>query len=181
MKQFIFALTCITLFACTPNKDKIGKVKSIFDVLESAEEILAQVDTTKAFSAYRDIRSKLLYVQENYKDTMDKPTALTLGDFHGMRKVLSYFDENYKEFEEEMEYSRSQLNDMISDLEANKMSEENFNKYYQTELDAVLDLNTRIQGATNNTMSTLEKYDARLPELNKIIDDLKAKTDTTAN
>ena len=180
MNKFIITiLWCTTLIACNSNKDKIGKVKSMYDILESAEEIVEQVDTGEAFSAHREIKQKLLFIQKNYPDTIDKPSALFIGDVHSMRKILTHFKESREEFEEEIEYSKEQLEDMISDLEENKMPADKFNEYYQTEMDAILDLNTRVQRATNNTLNSLEKYKDGKAKLDSIINGIKAAIDTT--
>ena len=181
MTRIIIIIASLIIVGCNPNKDKIGKVRSLHNVLDNTVELLDEVDTNTAYTANSQLQEELLFVQKTYQDTMDKETAMLLGDFYSMRKVLSYHQNNYEKYIEEIAYSRSQLDDLIADLENNKVPEDKFNQYYQSELDAILDLNTRIQHATNNAVSALDKYEKQHAKLQEIIDQLKAQRDTTSN
>ena len=125
------------------------------------------------------MEEQLLFVQEHYRDTMDKERAVAMSEYYNLKKGFNHFSEKEQEFRKEIAFSREQLDNMITDLENSNMEIDSFNKYYEMEMEAILDINKRVQDATNILTSAFSKYDKIHEDIDAFVIDLRAQVDST--
>ena len=94
MKKYLVGIIVVSLVlgACTQvNEKEIGEVDGLINILGETEKTLLSVDTSRAFSAKRQIAQDLMLI-ESTTDTLDKETAFKLGDYYaGKKKAYPFF------------------------------------------------------------------------------------------
>ncbi len=171
----------IFLAGCVNNKEHIAKVESLKEILGNTQEIFAEVDTAKVGEINRKMETQLLYIQKHYRDTVNKPEAMQLGNYYNLKKGFHQFVSRQQEFRDEIAYGQEQLDNMIMDLQNGTLPIDSFPRYYEMEMESILDLNKRVQSATNVLNSSFSKYETQGPEITEIVDQLKQQADSTAS
>lgn len=177
MKKLFFCLLFSTLaFACSnSNENEVAKVSGLEEILLNTEEVLNSVDTSETFALYREVKHNLKFIQNNYSDTMQKDDAFTLGDYNANRKALYFFVENYNKFNNEIELSKNQLNNLKTDLANNTINIDDFPNYFETEQQIIIELNNQVSTAVNGINTVISNYKDLTPKVNKIIADIKTQ------
>lgn len=171
----------ILLVSCTNNKEHIAKVESLQEILGNTEEIFAEVDTAKVLEINKTMEQHLLYIQKHYNDTVNKDKAMSLSNYYNLKKGFHQFVSRHNEFRKEIDYGYEQLNNMITDLENGTMPVDSFSRYYEMEMESILDLNKRVQSATNVLNSSFSKYETQGPDIKQFYEELKQQVDSTAS
>lgn len=174
--KWLFSIsTALLIVSCSSNDRFLADVEKLEETLTKAEESLKAVDTSKTGEYFRISNEKLKFIQENFKDTMDRETTLIIADYAASRKSLRMFMENYSDVTKELDYSRSQLAALKADIQKGLMPEDKFTDYYSSESKSVEKLDELVQNLVQWYDSALKMYEAKSPPVEKIISSLKEK------
>jgi len=159
------------LFSCTSKADqaKIQSIDTLMLTLNDAEEMLLSVDANLVDEKLNELKEKEDFLKKNLRDSLDKPTALEIGEYFTYGKALRFYKENYSEFMEAINTSRKQLNDLKADVENGLLTDEKFNEYYNNEMRIALEITQNVERAVNGVNVVLPKIDEKQPVIEKII------------
>ncbi len=166
----------ISLFSCgTRNAQFVSQVEELEETIQKAQQSIVTIDTSKIGNALRISTGNLKFIQENFKDTMDKETAFLMSDYSASRKSLKRLLENYSDVIRELSYSQSQLANLKLDVENNVMEEQKFNDYYSSESKSVEKLDEYAKNIVEWYASALRMYEEKNSAVEKIVGQLNAK------
>jgi len=177
MKNYIIILLTIGLVfnACKNSFEKeIGEVDGLINIITETENILLSIDTSRAFTASRQIKSDLEQLNAA-KDTLTKEEAFRLDDYYSGKKKLYRLASDYASYNSQINFSKTQLANLKQDLTNGKITKEDFSNYYESEHAVVFDLNSQINKAVNGLEETLEKLRIDREEILNIIEQHKQK------
>ncbi len=180
MRKTILLLSLAALFAScnqTPYKAEIAELDRLIVKLDSAKNILQNVDT----NGYRDyakrFQSNLNFVTNHFrnsKDTIDRDLALFMADYRSLKKPYLNFHSTYDQAARDLEFTEKQLLTLKHDLEHNLLDSIVVRKMFDREVEetnAIVDLVKRIDFGddyTRELASTLE------PKMDSVIVVLKS-------
>lgn len=170
---FLFFTGFLAISCGTPNTKFIAEVEKLEETLKRVEQELQVVDTSKIGAYLRISNENLKFIQENFKDTMNKETAILISDYSASRKSLRMFNENYSDIMKELAYSKTQLYSMKTDIENNLMAEDKFTDYYSSESKSVEKLAELIQNLVQWYGSAIKMYEAKSPGVEEIVSQMK--------
>ncbi len=175
MKKIIILLVIgSTIFACKNAYEKeIGEVDGLMNILTETENALLSVDTSRAFTASRQIKIDLDELNAT-KDTLSKEQAFRLDEYYSSKKKLFRLTGNYQGYVEKVNYSKNQLVNLKQDLANGKITKEDYAKYYESEQMIILDLNSQINQAIGGLEEVLEKLRINRQEVINIIEEHKS-------
>lgn len=174
-KNIIFIIICIAFVACNQEEQKkLKKVEGLESVLEGTQEVLYQVDTARAFQYRRNLMKDVQTVQAHI-DTIGKEKAVYISNYNSLSKAFNRFRKKYPEFQKEIAFSEKQLENLKTDIKNDKIPEGKFSEYYQSEMDAIVQLNSSVERSVNGLKVVLDKYEEMRPEVLEFI----KKLDTT--
>ncbi len=182
MKYYIIALA-VVLVSCMQDRyaDQIKSLEGLNNVLTESEQKLAAIDTSRLLLVRETVDFNLNYIETHYNDTIDKEFAIFLSNYNTIRKGYKRFNQKYTNLKKELEYSRKQIIDLKADLEANLIDEKKVEDYYHTEEMAVNTFEASLKKFLEGLEFSFERFDELNPEVEKIVNDLKAVADSTAN
>lgn len=98
-----------------------AKVAAIDSLLHTADSLLAEVNALDT-ALYRNMAhtyaGQRAWIQERFKDTLDRATANVLGPYHrAMNKSVGRVEKYYDKVKGELETSRGKLTDLRRDVE----------------------------------------------------------------
>lgn len=164
------------LFSCgTRNAQLISEVEKLEEQLKKAQQSIASIDTSKIGNYLQISTENLKYIQENYKDTLNKENAFLLSDYSSARKSLKRFSEQYSDVIRELSYTQAQLSALKADVENNIVDEQKFSDYFNAESKSVEKLAELTNNLNNWYASALRVYEEKNPSIEKFISQLKEK------
>lgn len=158
---------------------EISALDSVKLRLDSAETMISKLDTTRMGQMVRQIQHDLHEVEVFYRDMpkdsiIDKNAATILSDYRSVRKPLSTAYTQVPKLQKEIDYSQSQIENLIHDLKRNNIEKKDVEQYVRIEM-------TEAEKAIQNTRYVLllldgvfPRYDAISPRVRAYVDSLKA-------
>lgn len=147
--------------------------------LDSAEAELNKLDTALLGQMYRQIENDLHFVEVFYRNMpkdsiIDKDAATILSDYRSVRKPLRSSYTKLPKLKQDIDYSQSQIENLIHDLGSNNIEKSDAQQYVKTEM-------TEAEKAIQNSKFMLillqdvfPRYDAVSPRVRAYVDSLKA-------
>ena len=180
MKNYtvLFLAIILTFTACKNGYEKeVGEVDSLMSIVSETEKSLFSVDTSRAYSAKRQIEADLKFIA-TMGDTLDKETAFRLDEYYSGKKKLYRFSENYDDFIRQLNFSKDQLTNLKQDLNNGKIKKDDFNKYYQTEQSSIMELNSKIHKSIDGIEVAIQKMEIDRDDILEIFEGLKQSAPT---
>jgi hypothetical protein len=177
MKKYIlFTLIIGLAFTACKNayEKELGEVDSLLEIVNDSEQSLLTVDTSRVFSAKRQMEVDLAELHE-VKDTLTKEEAFQLDKIFSSKKRIFRLTKNYSNFLEQINFSKTQLTNLKQDLENDFVSKDDFVIHIQNEKTYVLGLNKQINKAVNGLDVELEKLKLYRSEFEEIVEKRKHK------
>lgn len=172
----LLSISSICLFSCQEDyTNEIGHVDGLIKILDSSEEVLHNVDTATLFEMTIFVKESIAKIQSK-NDTLTKEAALEADQFIGRLKSLYGLSKNYKKYQKEIDLIRTQLNNLKQDLDNGIISKQQFPAYYENEQGGVININDKINHATNGMSNRLQKMKENKAAFEKLIDDPKSYT-----
>lgn len=168
----IFAIGA-SLISCKNSLEKEHRdLEGLRVIISNTEEVLLSIDTNKTFEAVRDIKEELWSFGNKY-DSLDKKAAFKVAEYYGNKKSLYFLYDNYKEFLNEIELSRKQLDALEQDLNNRLITKEQFVGFYQNEQKIILQLNEKINNATKGAVINIDKLINNKTEIMDLLSNFK--------
>lgn len=165
------------LFLSCDKKDKYAAEIKMLDTLQqkvnNASIDFKKIDTLMVAAKCDSIVSQLTFIQNNYKDTMTKETAIFLEEYRSIKKSLDAFMKEVKGTLEEIEYSEKQRNSLVRDLQNNLQEEEKAKKYFNDEKFAMEQLIQKMNDMSKFANENIEKYEELYPKVKKEMNKLQ--------
>lgn len=179
MKKVLFftIIICLGFTACKNAMEKeIGEVDGLISMVDEIEKAVLSVDTSRAFSAKRQISADLAQI-EAFADTLDKETAFRLDDYYYGKKKMYRFASHYNEFINQIAYAKKQLNNLKQDINNGVVDKDKFDGYYNVEQASIMELSSKVNKSVNGIEVAIQKLELDREEIVKIIEELKEEKD----
>lgn len=178
MKKILLSLIIISSIftSCNSNKHQkeISALDSLQILLNEAEKQLTSTDTAKVRTIKAEMQKNIDFITLNYKDTFSMSLATMLSEYaFPKKKVYRNFIGNYTKLMKDIEFTRTQLNNLKQDLENNKVPNDKVQQYFITEQNAVLTISQTIDQNVNTIEAYFLKFDTLQPKVLHIVDSLK--------
>ncbi|MCB0402159.1 MAG: hypothetical protein KDD41_08750 [Flavobacteriales bacterium] len=171
----IILIVSLGLFACGNKFEKeIGEVDGLISMADEVEKSILSVDTSRAFSVKRQME-KDLKMLDQFSDTIDKSTAIKLGEYYSGKKRVFAFYNNYLQFVSKINYTKDQLRNMKQDLENGVMPEDKFEDYYKTEQVYLMELSSQVNHSLEGLDQTITYFETSKNEIETILESLRQK------
>lgn len=182
MKQSIFfillpAIIAITIFSSCTNKDvkeQISRVDSLLVIVDSINLKLNEVNFNHVDTIYKNYKHNWDKFNEVFNDDLDS-TWSTVTLYGSVKGGLKTYVKQYSNLRSECDYSFSQLNSLRNNLKAKKITKEEFDTYFSTELQTVVSLKQISFFVVDYAKTDLARYDSLTPIIMSIIDKYKLK------
>jgi hypothetical protein len=186
MKYFLFALTCLSIYACSvANNDKqLEAITNLNVSLDSIEKVMLanEIDTIAALRVATngvELRIKNYY----YSDTIDMALGKKMDAYKVMRRSLGPLSRSYSTVREGISVERSTLKNLKTDIEKGKGEKNKYQEYVDFEKGKVNQLRKILAEYVkekNKTMETFhelhnELYDFSIEVMNKNMNQPKPK------
>ena len=155
------------------NSDQLQKIDSLIVVLDELEKKIQTIDTAKIGEIYRVCNADLVFIQKNYKDTMDRELAIFLSDYHALKKSSTRLMESIVDQDYEIGYSKNQLKNLKLDLNNDLYNEDLFAEYFNSEQSAIEKMDETIQNTISWYQNAIQMFDTNSVKVKAIISDLK--------
>lgn len=175
LMSFLF-LTAI-LYSCKRTKyaKEIASLDSLQTILSKADSTLNSIDTAKTNAYYLDAKNNLNYIQNNYKDTMERELAIFLSDYRSILESLESFNSERNQLLKELNYSQKQIENLIHDLKNNAVEKTKITEYYNTEIEAANELLPSVNAMVDMAKKQLTDYEQKNKRVLEIVNGLKQK------
>ena len=133
MKRLASIFILIALASCSSVEEELKQTEALQSKLSQADEVFQKWDFEQMMTRKRQIEERIDSVSSYYKNNgliMDMKVGLIMGDFKNSGKA-------YNKVKEELGYSKSQLENMATDLKAGTMEKETVKGYLTEEKEAV--------------------------------------------
>ncbi|MBL4592250.1 MAG: hypothetical protein JKX68_00365 [Flavobacteriales bacterium] len=177
MKKYILfiIITGLSFSACNnPNQKEIGEVEALLAIIEETEKSLLSIDTSAVFMAKRQMDKDMAEISM-INDTLTREEAFKLDDIFGSKKRLQSIMMNYPGLIRQIEFSKTQLNNLKQDLENGLVKKEAFKAHYALEQAEVMTLNVQVNKTIGGLDFALEKLKSDRPLLLELIENKKLK------
>lgn len=178
MKKYIFLIFIISagFIACNNAYEKeIAEVQGLMKMVDEMEKSILSVDTSKAFTAKRNIASDIKTI-EDLVDTLDRETAFRLDDLFSGKKKIYRFQENYNSILNQIKFAKNQLDNLKQDLSNGLIDKDTFGKYYSTEHASIIDLNMQVNKSVTGIDEIVQQYELNREEIKQLINELAQKS-----
>lgn len=164
----LLLLTGTIMLSCNNEvkQARIGQIDSLQSYLPEVEAIIQRIDSTSIARRTTNIERNTDWVFENVDDTLGKKFGLSFGDYGRLMKLYSKMNANYRKLKDEYAYTEKQLNTLEKDVKNNFYSAEEFEGYFATEEEALLDL----LGMANSVNDTYYHLNERYNKLHAEVD-----------
>lgn len=171
-----FLLTAI-LHSCKGTKyaKEVAGLDSLQMVLAKADSALKSIDTVKTNTYYIELKNNLSYIQNNYKDTMERELAIFLSDYRSVKKPLEIFNSERNQLIKDLEYSQEQIKNLIHDLKNNSIEENKVMEYYTMETEAANNIITSVNVMVDMVNEQVLQFEQRNSRVQEVVNELKQK------
>ncbi len=140
MKRLASIFILIALASCSSVEEELKQTEALQTKLSQADEVFQKWDFDQMMTRKKQIEERIDSVSSYYKNNglvMDMKVGLIMGDFKNSGKAFKRITADYNKVKEELSYSKSQLENMVTDLKAGTMEKETVKGYLTEEKDAV--------------------------------------------
>lgn len=169
-------LIVISLSACNQQvkNERLARIDSLQRYLPAVQSVLNEIDSARLQVGLNQIQQRQDWIFENVQDTFTKGPGMIISDYIRMEKYLGQSLMRFNEVKNELKYTRSQLNDLRTDVEEASLSEEEFNGYFNTEAEAVAELNDAAGDLATKYESIITKFNKLDKASAQVVDSIKA-------
>ncbi len=163
-------------FSCSkPEKDDmLLKIDSLQTSLKQLEENMQEITIRQAKDMYATYSMNVNKLKK-YIDTQKEDSLfIDLKNYSFIRTPLKKFVKKQPKWEEEIAYTRKQLDDLYQDVTTNAISPETFTTYFNSEAEAIAQLNNEIPVYVKHMKEQMVNFDTLNPRIEEIIKNLKA-------
>jgi hypothetical protein len=166
----------VIIFSCkkTDLLYETSQLDSAIVKIDSSEKILAMVDTVKLDGCLSKIKSDVDFIQQNYKDTMEKQLAMELAHYSYIRKPLLNMRNAYNFLRQAVGYSREQMKNLKHDMSNNLLEEKQAKEYFEQENEAAQKILKTAVELKNTETEKLSICDSLTPKVEQIISGIKS-------
>lgn len=170
----LIALTTI-LPSCKRTKyaKEIVSLDSLQTTLVKTDSALKSIDAAKTNAYYLEAKNNLAYIQNNFKDTMEREMAMFLSDYHSILKSLEMFNKERDKYIKELDYSRKQIENLIHDLQKNAVEKTKITEYCTIETKFANELISSVNYVVNLAKQELIDFEQKNKRVLEIMNELK--------
>lgn len=179
MNRFLSLIfICIFLISCQPNevKERSKQVDSLQVVMNKSAETLMALNPEFTAEANGIIEEKLDFIQNNYSDTMNRETAILIGDYTRMRRNLNKLNTTYKSQLTQVDYTKKQLENLKTDVKNQKIGQEEFEVYLNTEKEQIEKISETISNLSTWQENTEKRFGQLDSAINVLISNIKTSS-----
>jgi hypothetical protein len=130
----------LLLAACSSgNKTYIANIQSLQDSLQKNKQNLS-FDCTPFDARIKEIEENLMKLKTDLRDTLTLEEGNAFDKYKGIMKIYMRNTGLYNSCLKDQESLEKQLQDLLADEKAGKLTDEEFNNYFATEKQDVLNL-----------------------------------------
>lgn len=174
MRLLYFISILILLSGCLFVRPKyvrygIRQIDTLSTMLQEIEQRLMVLDTNHLRKTYKQYQQSITLLQ-HIQDTsfsQDEWQILTL--YGQIRKPLRNYIHNFPQFYKELDYSQKQISSLRHDLKKRKIKRSDFEKYIETEKEAISRFYESFLVYTNDIESKLKLFDSLYPQIQVIM------------
>ena len=140
MKRLASIFILIALASCSSVEEELKQTEALQTKLSQADEVFQKWDFEQMKSRKKQIDERIDSVSSYYKNNglvMDMKVGLIMADFKNSGKAFKRITADYNKVKEELSFSKSQLENMATDLKAGTMEKEAMKGYLIEEKEAV--------------------------------------------
>lgn len=154
--------------------ERLAKIDKLGVELNRVAEFLNEVDSSSIALRIDDSEKNVNWIYENITDTLDRKNGIALGDYMGLNKTMRSTLMGYSQVKSEFRYSQNQVKSLRQDVENGFFTEEEFEKNFETEEEAVERLSEAVEQLENNMIKINSGYDRLNPIISAFVDSVKA-------
>lgn len=180
--SLLAALALLFVTSCSgPEYPKeIAMLDSLRIKLDSAEAGLNSIDSNKVIAAVNEVNTDLQEITMHFntisRDSMlDRETATNLTNYRSVRKAFNIYQREHARLQKDIDYSQSQLSNLIHDLEKGIIDEKDAPAYVQRESEEAVKIIEMTNLLTGSVKGMLERYEEAKPKVKEYMQSLKAE------
>jgi hypothetical protein len=168
---FLIALIIITLSACktTENPEKMQKVDSLMFVIQNIDSIFQSLDSAKVTDSYSEYELTIKEFGKYFTDERDTNWN-TITSYAEIKKPLRNFLRQYRDFREEIEFSKKQLTTLKNSISEGIIPSDSIDYYIDSESGAVKMLEQCLVFVVNDAGAELARFDSLQPTMLKLVE-----------
>lgn len=165
------------IMACRPGIDeaKLAKIDSLQQVLDSSQQKINVVDSTKIRDYAHHYFENLNYIKNKFNDTVETETAFFIDKYYGMRKAIKMIQQQYSTVSSELKISQKQLKLLKHDAEKGLLEDNQFDQYLELESKNVQQVRSAIIQISNAYNHNIPLYEEMNASIDSIIAEDKKK------
>ena len=173
IKLFFFWSVLIITSCAQPHKKEIKEINLWGKKLDTVEVILNGIDTTIISNNLTTMHDYLKTISEEFEQSLNKETGFLMNDYQLIQKEARKFQVAHKKAQEELKYTRDQLEDLRGALKTGSIEDEaEIIQYMSDERNAVEQLSKFAVDLNNWFHSTNTKFDNIQPKVKSFVDSL---------
>lgn len=140
MRYFVVAVLLSALFygcGSSSTRSHVQQLDSLIAEIEHAERLLDSIDVEKMKAYHASADENLKYVTGNLTDTLSREMAMKFSDYKVSFKSMGRLQHSVEEQEEQIEFSKSQVVNLMNDVKNNFVAEDRFPTLFYMEAEAV--------------------------------------------
>ena len=174
-KLGLFLITAVIAFSSCQNsalKSELDETRRLIQSVDSVETAMSALDLTVVDSAGHTVANQMAYIQNHWGDTLTRETAAMLTIYRRSGKTLKKDLGRASQINEEIDYSRKQLQNLLSDGENGFFNKEEYNEKLNAERRAVSNLVSESGSFLFAVEARMLDYNRLYPVVDSLIDDL---------
>lgn len=140
MRYFVVAVLFSSLFfgcGSSTTRNHVQQLDSLVTEIEKAEHLLDSIDVEKMVQYHAAADENLKYITGNFNDTLNRETAMKFSDYKVSFKSMGRLQHAIEEQEEQLEFSKTQVVNLLNDVKNNFVAEDRFPTLFYMEAEAV--------------------------------------------
>jgi len=175
-KIILIVIAVISLASCQSEqtKSRLSQVKALQQTVDSSNVVFQTLDLDRIRTKKENAEQQMDYLSKNYHDTImanAKYVNAYNNNFKLMRKILK----GSTRLESEIEFSKSQLAHLYTDIANGFAADTMYQKHFDTEEKAVTKIKTTTKTLMDWDEKTSNRYNGMVAPIDSIILSLKSQ------
>ncbi len=150
----------------------IASIDSSYTAVQKAEKQLLAIDTAKIGEMVRYNTKSLAFIQDNFKDTATKEQGIFMSDIVAIKRSFSKLSAQRETLIDDMVYAKSQLNDLKKDTEAELITKQDFDAYFEAEKKAIDLFISSVSSLARWNESNTQRFENMKPQIEKFLEEI---------
>ena len=151
----------------------LNALDSLYSVSIKADSLLGVINKIEINEITLKIEHTVGQFHAHYADTIPWETAKLISKYHRLKKAFVKHIENNDYITKELNYTKTQLQNLKKDLENNVLKPEKFRLYYNIEAETLLQLDSLAKHEFAFASNKLQMYKEWDPAINDLLNKLK--------